>query len=86
MHLDGSCACGAVRFSVQAYAPVPYMRCYCSICRKTAGGGGFSINLGARADSLQVQGEDEITVFNATIDGVKSPAERRFCARCGSAL
>ena len=23
------------------------MRCYCSICRKTAGTGGFAINLGA---------------------------------------
>jgi len=23
------------------------MRCYCSICRKTAGGGGYAINLGA---------------------------------------
>ena len=37
MQLYGSCYCGAVRFSVEADAPVPYMRCYCSICRKTAG-------------------------------------------------
>ena len=50
MQLQGSCHCGAVRFSVAAYAPVPYLRCYCSICRKTAGGGGFAINLGAKAE------------------------------------
>ena len=86
MKLDGSCYCGAVRFSLDAYAPVPYMRCYCSICRKTAGGGGYAINLGARTESLVVNGEKAISVFHAVIDGEQSPAERRFCSRCGSAL
>ena len=86
MHLEGSCCYKAVRFSVEGYAPVPYLRCYCSICRKSAGGGGYAINLGAKADSLQVEGEDNITVFHATIEGGESPAERRFCSRCGSAL
>ncbi len=86
MRLDGSCHCGGVRFSVEAPAPVPYLRCYCSICRKTAGGGGFAINLGADAGTLTVSGADNISVFHARIDGAESPAERRFCARCGSAL
>lgn len=86
MHLEGSCYCGAVRFSLQAYAPVPYLRCYCSICRKTAGGGGYAINLGGRASTLSVTGEEAISVFHAVIDGVESPGERRFCSRCGSAL
>lgn len=86
MHLEGSCHCNAVRFEVEAYAPVPYMRCHCSICRKTAGGGGFAINLGAKADSLTVEGEDAITIFHAVIGGRESPAERRFCSKCGSAL
>ena len=48
MHLEGSCHCGAVRFSVEAPHPYPFNLCYCSICRKTAGAGGFAINLGAR--------------------------------------
>ena len=86
MHLEGSCHCGAVRFSLEAQAPVPFMRCYCSVCRKTGGGGGFAINLGGQAASLAVEGEEAITVYHAVIDGVESPAERRFCARCGSAL
>ncbi len=85
MHLEGSCYCGAVGFSVEAAAPAPFLRCYCSICRKT-GGGGYAINLGAQAASLEVRGVEQITVFQATIDGARSPAERRFCARCGSAL
>jgi hypothetical protein len=86
MRLEGSCHCGAVRFSVEAYAPVPFMRCYCSICRKTAGGGGYAINLGARADTLRIEGEENISVYNARLNGEESSAERRFCARCGSAL
>ena len=47
MQLEGSCHCQAVRFSVESHEPYPFMRCYCSICRKTAGGGGYAINLGA---------------------------------------
>lgn len=86
MHLEGSCCCGAVGFSVEAEAPAPFLRCYCSICRKTGGGGGYAINLGAQAASLEVRGAEHITVFQATIGGEESPAERRFCARCGSAL
>ena len=41
MHLEGSCHCGKVRFSVKAPHPYPFNLCYCSICRKTAGGGGL---------------------------------------------
>lgn len=86
MLIKGSCSCGAVKFSVQAYAPVPYLRCYCSICRKTAGGGGYAINLGAKSATLKVKGARNITVFRATIAGKKSSGQRRFCKRCGSAL
>ncbi len=45
MLLEGSCHCGAVRFSLESHTPYPYARCYCSICRKTAGSGGFGIFL-----------------------------------------
>ena len=82
----GSCHCGAVRFSVELDSPVPYMRCYCSVCRKTAGSGGYAINLGGRKDSLQVTGEEHLRVYQARIDGEVSPMERRFCGSCGSPL
>jgi hypothetical protein len=29
MHLEGSCHCGAVHFSVEAPHPYPYNLCYC---------------------------------------------------------
>lgn len=91
MLLEGSCRCGAVRFSLESDHPYPFALCYCSICRKTAGGGGFAINLGGRAASLKVHGEDHIRVYQAKIsdDGgkpVTSSLERRFCGECGSAL
>ena len=86
MHLEGSCHCGAVRFSVESHAPYPYMRCYCSICRKTAGGGGYAINLMADAATLEVDGEDSVSVYRAVIAGETSAARRHFCKTCGSAL
>lgn len=86
MKLEGSCHCGAVRFSVESAHPYPFNLCYCSVCRKTGGGGGFAINLGADNATLEVSGEEHITVYRARIDGELSPAERRFCMHCGSAL
>ena len=84
--LKGSCHCGAIGFLVQSQSPYPYMRCYCSICRKTDGGGGYAINLMGDAATLEVSGEDAITVYQAVIDGEQSPARRHFCKHCGTAL
>lgn len=91
MQLEGSCQCGAVRFKVESHSPVPYQRCYCSICRKTQGGGGYAINLGADADSMQVEGREHITIYHAKIRNPGEPeetstAERHFCKHCGSFL
>jgi hypothetical protein len=92
MQLHGSCHCRKVRFSVRSSQPYPFNLCYCSICRKTAGGGGFAINLGADKASLQVQGEEHIGVYRAEIPGregrpgKKREARRSFCKHCASAL
>ncbi len=87
MKLEGSCHCQAVRFTVESASPVPFMRCYCSICRKTAGTGGYAINLGADMKTLQVQGRRHLAVYRAHMpDGTTSSGERNFCRRCGTAL
>jgi hypothetical protein len=86
MLLEGGCHCRAVRFRVESPEPYPFLRCYCSICRKTAGGGGYAINLGALSDTLQVEGEENISVYRVRIDGEQSPARRHFCRICGSSL
>lgn len=92
MQLEGSCHCGSVHFTVQSAHPYPFNLCYCSICRKTAGGGGYAINLGADYQTLKIDGEDEISVYQARIRDPESgedeisPARRYFCRHCGSAL
>ncbi|MGN6466704.1 MAG: GFA family protein [Rhizobiaceae bacterium] len=92
MKLEGSCRCGAVRFTVDSHTPAPYQLCYCSICRKQQGGGGYAINLGADARTLKIDGKEHIGVYRARIEddehpnGETSTGERNFCRRCGAAL
>ena len=87
MKLEGSCHCGAVRFSLDSPHPTPFNLCYCGICRKTAGAGGFAINLGGRHETLEVEGADHVRTYHARLDGGgTSPAGRTFCDTCGSAL
>jgi hypothetical protein len=89
--LEGSCRCGAARFSVQSHAPYPYQLCYCSICRKTQGGGGFAINLSADNKSLKMKGGRAIGMFRAKIADAEghchtSTGQRNFCTGCGAGL
>ena len=91
MHLEGSCHCRAVTFSLESHSPVPFMHCHCSICRKTAGSGGYAINLGGAADTLKVAGQEHVRIYHALIrepgqPDEQSPAGRHFCGLCGSAL
>ncbi|MTI07985.1 GFA family protein [Roseibium denhamense] len=62
------------------------MRCYCSICRKIGGSGGYAVNLMADYGSLKLRGAEKKAVYQAEIDGKTSPAERHFCKACGSHL
>ena len=88
MRLEGSCHCGAVKFRLEAPSPVPYMRCYCSICRKVAGGGGYAVNLGGDAKTLEIEGEAYIRVYETSPDASTEDDKcgRRFCGECGTAL
>ena len=92
MHLQGSCCCQRVKFSVEAKAPYPFMHCYCSICRKTQGGSGSAINLGALFETLKIEGKEHIAHFSPMYTnhetGVyeRSPGQRHFCRNCGSGL
>jgi hypothetical protein len=86
MLLKGSCHCGSVKFRVESPHPYPYNLCYCSVCRKTAGGGGYAINLSGKSETLRIEGKEHTSIYLAIIDGQKSSAERHFCNRCASAL
>lgn len=92
MQLKGSCHCGAVNFSVKSHTPYPFMYCYCSICRKTAGGGGYAINIMGEASTLKVTGKKNVKIYHARMRNKKnkvteiSTGQRHFCGKCGSAL
>jgi hypothetical protein len=82
-----------VRFSCESKVPVPYARCYCSICRKTAGGGGYAINLDALRKGMRVRGREHLSVYRAPDPNIapgararRSALRRYFCKHCGSAL
>jgi hypothetical protein len=90
--LEGSCRCEAVRYSLSSHTPYPYQLCYCSICRKTAGGGGFAINIMGNVSTLKLKGRRSVGIYRATIcddDGNNcaiSTGERNFCRKCATAL
>ncbi len=92
MKLEGSCHCQSVRFSLRSAHPYPYNICYCSICRKTAGSGGYAINLSGNAGSLKIEGEQYLSVYQARRTDsesqvvTESPSRRSFCKICGSHL
>ena len=92
MKLTGSCHCRAVQFQLESAHPYPYMRCYCSICRKTAGSGGYAINLSGDYRTLEVKGSKDIAVYRARMPDedtgrtTRSSGRRHFCRQCGSAL
>ena len=94
MQLIGSCHCKAVTFTVRSAHPYPFCQCYCEICRKTAGAGGYAINLGAEFETLTIVGKENIRTYRARIadpesgKSIESAAERSFFAafaevRCG---
>ena len=90
MRLEGSCQCEKVRFRVQSETPVPFMFCFCSICRKTTGGA-FGCNImGVRA-TLKVTGAKNLRRYHARIRRPGKPTEisegeRWFCGVCGTHL
>lgn len=86
MILEGSCHCRHVTFTLESAHPYPFNYCYCSICRKTQGGGGYAINLSGDAESLKITGSENIAVYQVQLEQGVSPAERRFCKLCGSGL
>jgi hypothetical protein len=66
------------------------MFCYCSICRKTAGGP-FGCNIMGRRETLRIAGRKFLRSYHAIIRKkgkrpVRSEGERWFCRECGSHL
>lgn len=77
MH-QGSCLCGAVRFTFPGVIAAPSV-CHCSQCRRQSGHAWSSADV-ALSD-LTIDGADAVKWFSAS-----DRARRGFCATCGSFL
>jgi len=93
MLIEGSCHCQAVRFRLDSTTPVPYQDCFCSICRKTAGGSGSAGSIMGDKSTMVVEGEEFVGTYRAQLPDPQNPGQTRtgalrrcFCTRCGSAL
>ncbi len=92
LKLEGGCYCKAVSFSALTHTPYPYMRCYCSFCRRTSGSGGYGINIMAEKETLTFTGDEVLgshhgMVHDQDTDVLRqSPGLRYFCRECGSPL
>lgn len=80
MAIAGGCLCGAVRFSIQADAPLGVRQCWCRVCQYLGAGSG-TVNA--------VFPKEAVTVSGPLIDYVRtadsgSIMHRRFCAQCGT--
>jgi hypothetical protein len=74
--LEGSCACGAVRYEIRGPLVGPVTLCHCWRCRKHSGSS-FGTTAGVRAADLAVvEGEERLASWES------SPGVRRFFAGC----
>jgi len=92
MKLEGSCQCGKVTFTVDSETPYPFMHCYCSICRKCAGGG-YGVNIMGKRATLKVRGAKHLREYHARMHTnekgkriTRSDGTRAFCNECGTHL
>lgn len=76
MTLEGSCHCGAVKFTVELpYGLSSARRCNCSICRMRG-----AVAVTAKTGGLRVtQGESELSTYRFNT----GTAEHYFCSVCG---
>ena len=90
MLLEGSCHCRAATFTAESHTPEPFMLCYCSLCRKVGGGGGYAINIMAEAATLALGDPDAVADYRVRRhegDPDKlDTAHRFFCRHCGTML
>lgn len=78
--LEGGCACGAVRYRLEA-EPYDTGWCHCRICQHVSGSGGMVFTTVPLAAFRIRDGEASIGRFQSTAFG-----SRTFCVNCGAPL
>ena len=82
MAISGGCLCGAVRFAIEADAPLAVRHCWCRVCQYIGAGSGTVNAIFDKAD-LSVSGP---LVDHVSTADSGSTMHRRFCALCGTPM
>jgi hypothetical protein len=78
--LTGGCACGAIRYRLDA-EPYDTGWCHCRVCQRVSGSGAMVFTTVPRPAFVIEAGEDRLGRFASTSFG-----ERQYCTACGSPL
>jgi hypothetical protein len=76
MAFEGSCHCGAVKFSVDADPPTSAVSCNCSICRRK----GLLLAFFPAGQFTLQSGADKLRSYTFN----KHKIEHQFCTTCGA--
>ena len=79
MAIVGGCACGAVRYAIEA-EPVVTRVCWCRACQFT-GGGNTPVNAVFKTEDVKITGA--LADFASQADS-GNQVHRRFCPTCGT--
>jgi hypothetical protein len=79
--LSGGCACGAVRYEVEA-EPVVMLNCHCRDCQR-ASGSGYAAIVVVPKTAVRLNGELR---FHKVVGDNGKAVERGFCPACGSPI
>jgi hypothetical protein len=77
----GGCACGAIRYQVDA-EPLLMVNCHCRACQR-ASGGAYGTGLIVLSAAVKIEGEPR---WHESLAESGSMARRGFCGTCGSPL
>jgi hypothetical protein len=81
--IEGICLCGSISYSSTAEPELTAV-CHCENCQRQTGTS-FSIIVAVPADSVSIDGEENLKEF---LDRGETgmPVHRRFCGNCGSPI
>ena len=79
MAIAGGCWCRAVRFEIDAEAPLAVRQCWCRVCQYLGG------MVGAAFPKAAVTVSGPLTDYVSRADS-GSVMHRRFCSRCGTPI
>ncbi|GKT41383.1 putative glutathione-dependent formaldehyde-activating enzyme [Colletotrichum spaethianum] len=83
--INGSCLCGAVKYTVAGGHPLTVL-CHCNSCRKFTGSSFGANSLVDRKNLIVQDPESKISVYRAQTADSGTSLARSFCSACGSSL